>query len=73
MGIMTELDIHNAYKSWRNSVVIDCNASRKTIRATDAMYEKLFPAHEKYIRQKRKVVLNEIRKENSDEIRRRKR
>jgi hypothetical protein len=65
---MSELDIHNAYKSWRNTIIKDCNACSKTIQSIDNQYEQLFPEHEKYIRQKRKDIMREIRKEYADEI-----
>ena len=67
-GKMTELDIHNAYKSWRNSIVKDCNACYKTIKSTDYLYESLFPIHENYVRPKRNELLNEIWKENFDAV-----
>ena len=67
-GRMTEFDIHNAYKSWRNTVMLDCNACHKTIESTDALYEELFPVHEVHVRQKRKDVLNTIWKENAHDF-----
>lgn len=70
---MTELDIHNAYRSWRNTIVKDCNSCGKSIRSIDALYEQLFPEHDYYVRQKRKQVLKQIWKENTNEICRRKR
>lgn len=45
-GEMTEYDIHTCYKSWRNSVVKDCNRCDRTIRSLDALYDRLFPEHE---------------------------
>ena len=72
-GEMTELDIHNAYMSWRNALMKDCNACTKTIRSMDALYEELFPVHEEYVKRKRQDIIDEIRKENADEIRRCKR
>ena len=38
-GVMTELEIHNAYKSWRNTIIKDCNACQKTIESMDRLYE----------------------------------
>lgn len=69
--ILTELEIHNAYKSWRNSVTKDCNACKRTIRSTDRLYEELFPEHEQHVRQTRQEILKEIRKEYKDDICRR--
>ena len=72
-GKITELEIYNAYKSWRNTVVKDCNACSKSIASIDRLYAELFPEHEVYVRPMRKDVLKDIGKESKDEVRRRKR
>lgn len=45
-GKMNELDIFNNYKSWRNSILKDCNASKRSIESMDREYQNLFPVHE---------------------------
>ena len=45
-GKISELDIFNNYKSWRNSVLKDCNASKRSIESMDREYQRLFPVHE---------------------------
>ena len=63
-GITIEFDVHNAYKSWRNGVIKDCNACCKTIRNMDRLYENLFPEHEVYCRFGReRIIYNIYRKE----------
>lgn len=44
-GQMTEGEVHNCYKSWRGTQVIDHNACYKSIKSMDALYRKLFPPH----------------------------
>ena len=62
-GQMHELDIHNCYLSWRNAVLKDCNACKKSIDSLDDLYHKLFPIQEAYIKIKRselsKMAFNE--------------
>lgn len=41
-GIMDETEIENCYKSWKYSVLKDCNACRRSIQSTDRLYNKLF-------------------------------
>lgn len=40
--LMTEDQIYNCYMSWRNSLIIDCNHSKKTIQSVDNLYLSLF-------------------------------
>lgn len=56
-GTMNENDISNAYKSWRNGVIKDCNACRKTIRSMDKVYDGLFPKEEGTLKQNREQVI----------------
>lgn len=58
-GIMTELQIRNCYMSWRNTVVKDCNACARTIKALDDLYDSLFPEREVYKKKTRTEVINE--------------
>lgn len=58
-GKMTELQIYNCYISWRNSVVKDCNACKRTIDSIDRLYNELFPVHEVYIKGTRSKVIKD--------------
>lgn len=52
-GRMSEADILDAYLSWRNSLIKDCNACSRAIRNMDRLYKRLFPGkikREKYSR-----------------------
>ena len=62
-GEMTEYDIHNCYKSWRNSVIKDCNACNRTIREMDRLYKNLFPNSEVYHKQTREELIREAFKD----------
>lgn len=63
-GVINELDIRNAYKSWRNGVVKDCNACKRTISSMDKLYDSLFPDKEFYCRCGREeIIQNTFRKE----------
>ena len=59
-GLMSELDIHNCYLSWRNNLVKDCNC-KKSIEAMDNLYKGLFPDSELYCKESKD---NLIRKED---------
>ena len=62
-GEMTEYDIHNCYKSWRNSLIKDCNACNRTIREMDRLYKNLFPNSEVYHKQTREELIREAFKD----------
>lgn len=63
-GVISELDIRNAYKSWRNGAVKDCNACKRTISSMDKLYDSLFPDKEFYCRCGREQIIhNTFRKE----------
>ena len=59
-NVMSELEIRNAYRSWRNCLIKDCNACKRTIRSTDKLYRKLFPEREIYIKQGRESLIQSI-------------
>lgn len=62
-GLMSELNIRNCYKSWRNNLVKDCNACHRTIQTMDKLYNKLFPIRETRIKQSRNQIVNNAFKE----------
>ena len=62
-GRMKEDDVLNCYKSWRQSMIKDCNACRRTIVTMDKLFKTLFPHPPKYKRRKRDEVINETFKE----------
>lgn len=59
-GVMSEFDIFNAYKSWRNTIVRECNACRKTIQSVDGLYSGLFRRHEELGRYKREQIIQDL-------------
>lgn len=67
-GLMSEFDIRNCYKSWRNSLVKDCNACHKTVRSMDKLYNELFPMREIKQKPTRAQIINDIFKEYSYEF-----
>ena len=58
-GVMSELDIRNCYKSWRNSLKRDCNACKRSIQSMDALYKKLFPDRKEQHKETREEVIRE--------------
>ena len=63
-GVISEFDIHNAYKSWRNGVIKDCNACKRTIQNMDRLYDDLFPEQDAYCNHGREQIIhNTFRKE----------
>lgn len=58
-GIMTELEIRNCYLSWRNTVVKDCNACKRTIANLDNLYNELFPEREVYVKPTRSQLVQD--------------
>lgn len=68
-GLMSELDIRNCYKSWRNGLVKDCNACYKTVRAMDRLYDELFPVKEVISKQSRSEIINHAFRECGYEFR----
>ena len=63
-GVISEFDIHNAYKSWRNGVIKDCNACKRTIQNMDRLYDDLFPEQDVYCNHGREQIIhNTFRKE----------
>ena len=59
-GIISALEIQNAYRSWRNNIIKDCNACKRTIRSIDRLYDQLFTEHEKSKRYTREYIIQEI-------------
>ena len=57
-GLMSESDIYNAYKSWRNGMLKDCNTCKKSIDTMDKLYKELFLSHEKVYKVRRKELIN---------------
>ena len=66
-GRLTELKIRNCYKSWRNNVLLDCNACSRTINSIDRLYDELFPEREKRIKQTRDEVVEQTFREYGEE------
>lgn len=66
-GKMSEYDIHNCYRSWRNTILKDCNACKKTIQSMDRLYTELFPNNEVYNKTTRSEIIKEAFK--NDEAR----
>ena len=62
-GRMKEYDVMNCYKSWRQSVIGDCNACYVTIKSMDEIFRTLFPDVPQYMRRKRSKVIKTIFKE----------
>lgn len=59
-GLMSGLDVENAYKSWRNSVLKDCPQSRRTIYHMDRLYNAIFPEKPAYKRESREELIRNI-------------
>lgn len=64
-GLLTEFDIHNYYKSWRNAIVKDCKHSKRTIKSMDLLYKNLFPVHEERIKLTRSDLIEKLYLEDS--------
>lgn len=64
---MTELQISNCYRSWRNTVVKDCNACSRTIESLDKLYDSLFPNKETYIKASRKDLIDKAYRDSFEE------
>lgn len=62
-GRMKEYDVLNCYKSWRQSVLTDCNACYGSIKSMDTLFRKLFPNVPEYVRQGRDKIITSIFKE----------
>ena len=63
-GILNEYDIHNAYMSWRNATLKDCNKCHKSIKNMDSRYKELFPENESFNRETREALIQDaFRKE----------
>lgn len=58
-GKIRESQVSNCYKSWRNTVLKDCNACRKTIDSIDRLYSELFPIHVSYLKRTREKKIHE--------------
>lgn len=58
-GLMSEIDIRNCYKSWRNGLIKVCNACYKTVQTMDRLYDELFPIKEIKIKQSRNDIINQ--------------
>ena len=62
-GLMTEFNIYNCYKSWRNSILKDCNACQRTIYEMDKLYNSLFPKHKDYRKELRSKLVRDAFRE----------
>lgn len=62
-GLMTEFNIYNCYKSWRNSILKDCNACQRTIYEMDKLYNSLFPKHKDYRKELRPKLVRDAFRE----------
>lgn len=60
LGIMSESEISNCYRSWKYSTIKDCSHCKRTIQSMDSLYSALFPERDKYKKPKRQDL---IRKE----------
>lgn len=65
-GVMSEYDIRNAYKSWRNNLKKDCNACYITLKHMDDLYNRLFPIREKYQKNTRNHIITDIFREERE-------
>ena len=57
--VIDEEYVYCCYKSWRNGMLKDCNASKRTIANMDRLYNKLFPDRKKKQRQTREMIIRE--------------
>lgn len=62
-GRMGTYDVLNCYKSWRQSLISDCNACSTTIKTMDALFRSLFPDVPRHIRRSRNKMIRSIFKE----------
>lgn len=60
MGEVSEKYVYNCYKTWRNALVKDCNASKISIRAMDELYNSLFPVHEEVPKMTRTKLIEDF-------------
>ena len=69
-GRMKEYDVLNCYKSWRQSVLTDCNACYGSIKSMDTLFRRLFPNVPEYVRQGWDKIITSIFKEaNYEDLR----
>lgn len=66
-GQMTENDIYNCYQSWRGSVIREHNACHNIVASMDALYQSLFPIHQKREKPSRKRMVKAINHEAETE------
>ena len=59
-GEMDLLDIQNAYKSWRNGVLTDCNHGKRSIKNMDNIYKRLFLKKLSCVKTTREKLMQEI-------------
>jgi hypothetical protein len=64
----SEFDIRNNYMSWRNNIIKEHNACKKTIQSMDKLYNELFPVREVYHRQTREELIKQTFYENKEEL-----
>ena len=62
-GLISDWEVLNAYKSWRNSLLKDCPQSKRTIGVMDILFKQLFPWSIKYKRPTREELIQEIFKD----------
>ena len=66
-GQMTENDIYNCYQSWRGSVIREHNACHNIVASMDALYQSIFPIHQKREKPSRKRMVKTINHEAETE------
>lgn len=57
-GILTIPEIECCYKSWRNSILKDCNCANTSIKALDDLYNTLFPGKTENPKVSRNKMIN---------------
>lgn len=62
-NIMGDLDVSNAYKSWRNAVLKECPQSKRTVYQMNKLFCETFPNIKKYICPSRERLVKEILKD----------
>lgn len=65
-GDLTPKEAENCYKSWRNTILKDCNACAKTIYSTDKLFQSLFTVTDES-KDKRANLINKTFKEATHE------
>lgn len=67
LGLMSEIDAYNSYKSWRNALKKDCNRCYKSIQSLDRLFNSLFRVSPKTKLNRNDLINSIIRKEKDYE------